>query len=494
MQMNLPEALTACGATLLHPFSSEQARLTVTGIATDSRKVRPGNMFFCILGEHSDGHNHAASAIKAGAAAIVGQYNPFKSESSMDLQQTPVLLVEDSVKALGRMANYWRKHFSGKVVGITGTAGKTTAKEILANVLSRKGLTAKNYLNLNTQIGLPFSMLETTGQEDFWVFEVGISHTNDMDELGPILEPDLAIILNVGAAHTEWLGAKGVAYHKAALLRYLAPGGQALVSADYSELVKEVCNILPKPIFFTVNNKQENYRAAYLGLNEHERGRFRLWLDRDELELCSDLSGAYGAENIIAVAAAAHLLGMAPNEIACGIESAVLPAQRFTRREAPGWVIIDDTYNANPLSCRRILETVQELSVTRRLVCVMGEMLELGAISDEVHLNLGSQLAKIGTAAVFWVGGQANLVEEGLRIGGYAGIFQALNHDQAALKPDSLTAAFCTNFAAFAAENPDPRQGLILFKGSRGNQMENLVAAFCDYCGQNTLIGENHAI
>ena len=219
--------------------------------------------------------------------------------------------------------------------------------------------------------------------------EAGISHAGDMDELGPVLDPDLAVILNVGAGHVQGLGGKGVARCKAALLKYLAPGAQALVSADYPDLVREARALCPAAVYFSTTGKQMPYRAAYLGLGEDGRGRYRLRLDGESLDVACSLTGPYGAENVIAAAAAAHLLGLSAEEIARGLEGAALPAQRFARLSVPGWTVIDDSFNANPLSCARMLEAAAELARDRALVCVMGEMLELGDEADREHLRAG---------------------------------------------------------------------------------------------------------
>jgi len=209
----------------------------VEGVGTDSRAVKPGSLFVCIPGETFDGHDFAVKAIEAGAAALLVSRNPFDA-----VPPVPLILVEDTVKALGKLAHCWRERLGEtRVIGLTGTAGKTTVKELLAQVLSRCGLTAKTHMNLNNQIGLPLSMLAATGEEAFWVMEAGISHPNDMDELGAILEPDLALILNVGPGHAAGLGDRGTAHYKSKLLAHLAPGGTAIISADYPDLARDLC-------------------------------------------------------------------------------------------------------------------------------------------------------------------------------------------------------------------------------------------------------------
>ena len=470
MRMMLDDVARAAGARLLRPAGQAVA---ITGASSDSRTVSPGDLFVCVPGERTDGHDHAADAVKAGAAAVLAQRDPFSGEAGSRLPLTPVLLADNSVAALGRLGHAWRAAFRGKVAGVTGTAGKTTLKELLAHVLAGHGKTARNPLNLNTQIGLPLSMLRTGGDETFWVMEAGISHAGDMDELGPIMEPDLAVILNVGAGHTEGLGGRGVAQCKARLLKYLAPGAQALVSADYPDLVRETRAVCPTAVYFSTTGKQMPYRASYLGPatdpDGNGRGRYRLWLDGDSLDVTCALTGPYGAENVVAAAAAAHLLGLSTEEIAAGIGSAALPAQRFARLIVPGWTLIDDSYNANPLSCARMIEAAAELARDKALVCVMGEMLELGDEADRQHVELGRALAC--ARAVFWVGGHADRVREGLDKEHFSGLFRAL------ARPEDFLPAF----AEWQGARPDrDGEGLILFKGSRGNRLVRLVNAFAE--------------
>ncbi|MDE7012256.1 MAG: UDP-N-acetylmuramoyl-tripeptide--D-alanyl-D-alanine ligase, partial [Mailhella sp.] len=222
MQITVSQALQDCDAVLL--YDKEYENLSFDGAAYDNRLVQKNNLFVCIKGENNDGHNFAKDAVARGASAVLAEKNPFGENPPV-----PVLLVENSVKALGLLACKARLRFgedkTKKVIGITGTAGKTSVKELIAHILSmEKDLSfneknvAKNPLNYNTQIGMPVSILNASGKEKYWVFELGISHAEDMDELGRILWPDMAVILNAATGHSEGLGDMGVAYYKAQLL------------------------------------------------------------------------------------------------------------------------------------------------------------------------------------------------------------------------------------------------------------------------------------
>ena len=435
------------------------AGVELTGAAIDSRVVTAGQLFACIPGKRADGHDFAGNALEAGAAAILAQRMPENLPAG-----APVLLVPDTVRALGQIAAYWRQQCSARVVGVTGTAGKTTVKEILAHLLSRRGVTAKNPLNLNNQIGLPLSILNTTGTEEFWVMEAGISRPQDMDELGEILRPDLALILNAGPGHAEGLGVRKIPYYKAQLLKYLSRRGFGLVSADYPELVRECRNVCPNLQFFSADGKQVTYRAAYSGpAAENSRGMYRLWLDGAPLDVEAPFRGRYGAENVIAVAAAADMLGMSREDIAAAFVGVCLPIQRFAHRFAGPWLVIDDSYNANPLSCRRMLEAAAETAQGSPLVCVMGEMGELGEVAAMEHTQLGRFLAAVHPRAVFWKGGHREAVLHGLEREQYLGKFIPVDSPE----------EFCRAFALLHLSG-----GVVLFKGSRANRLEKFVKAF----------------
>lgn len=466
MRLKLSELAAAAGCTL----APEDDR-DVTSVVTDSRAVRPGTLFVCLAGEHADGHDYALKAQDAGAVALLGTR---PSQAMPAGLHVPYLRAEDAVKALGHMAALWRDRCAGvRVVAVTGTAGKTTVKELLAQTLALAGKTARNAANLNNQIGLPLSMLATDGDEAFWVMEVGISHEGDMDELGAIVRPDMALILNAGAGHTEGLGARGVAWHKARLLRYVPRGGTCLISADYPDLVREARAVRGDLLYFTAEGRPLQFRGATAG-NEGERGRYRLNLDGRACDVLAPFRGGYGAENCIAVAAAASLLGLTPETIARGLAEAELPAQRFVRKQAGPWRVIDDTYNANPLSMTRMLDAAAELAHGEggSFIVVLGEMRELGELSVREHERLGRHLADMRPGAVFWKGGQAEAVRAGLEQGGYAGPFHT----------PADAGEFCARLGEL--EKHAGQGGLVFFKGSRGNALEEWLSALLDAAGQ----------
>ncbi len=458
MRISLSRAAGVTGGTVIHGRD-----IIFSGAAHDSREVAVGQLFAAIRGEHTDGHAYAEAAAASGAAAILAERDPFPGRDA-----APVLLVPDTVKALLAIAHDARLSFGGKVVGLTGTAGKTTTKELLSNILSVRGKTFRTPRNLNTQIGVSTSILCAEGDEKFWVLEAGISHPGDMEELAALIEPDLAVILNVGAGHSLGLGDKGTAHYKARLLHYRRPSGTALVSADYPGLLAETSG-LPDVLYFSTSRRDVPFHASYRGTDKDGRGIYDLSLEGTHLEVRSELAGEYAAENIIAAAAAAHLLGLSPEEIAQGVRSAGFHAQRFVRSELGGWTIIDDSYNANPLSMKRMLLAAKELAGEKDLICMLGAMGELGDVAESEHAALGEFLAGLPCSAIFWQGGHAEDVKKGLDSKNSSVLFRTVGSPE----------EFMEEFLRWK-DAAQVRNGTVLFKGSRVNKLENNVKIFKD--------------
>lgn len=437
-----------------------------TGAAIDSREAKEGHLFFCLPGSRADGHDFAASAVEKGALAVIGSRNPFPPGEA----PVPVLTVSNPVAALGALGAAHRRTAKATVIGVTGTSGKTSVKEVLAAVLAGHGETARNPVNLNNQIGLPLSMLNASEEADFWVMEAGISRPNDMNELGAMLRPDIALILNAGAGHVQELGDRGVAYYKARLLAHLAPHGRGVVSADYPELAREAGMYGADVTYFSAEDPDADFYAEYLGPESGAMGRYSLSLDGNAMLVSAPFQGGYGAENVAAIGSVAHLLGLTEQEIANGFVSARLPARRFSAREAGPYLLIDDSYNANPLSMARMLDAAFDMAKSRGegLVLVLGEMGELGPDGAAYHVELARHAARLAPKAVIWKGGHGEAVGRALHEAGFDGAYMRV--EDAA----SFTAAFASAGMG---------KGVVLFKGSRANKLEDMVAAFLAMAG-----------
>lgn len=453
MRLGLWEIASAMGAIGDVP---DATNCDVLRVQTDSRLVRRGDLFVCIAGKNMDGHSFAPEAARKGACAIVA-HSPLPQVDA----KVPVLLVRDTLEALGRLALYWRTRVDATVIAITGSAGKTTVREMLASLLGLDGKTAKNCRNWNNQLGLPLSMLACSGDEKFWVMELGISRPGDMEELGFILRPDHVLITNVGPCHLEGLGnVAGVARAKTAILDYMPATGTAVVSRDYPELVKQVQAHGSRTVFFSTRDASSDFFATYEGMDDQAMGRFCLTLDGKTQTLSLPMHGQDMAENCIAVATMAHSLGLDAKTIQQGLGTHVPVAQRFRVTRRGLWTVVDDTYNANPLSMRRSIQRAGLLHPGEPLVLVLGEMKELGDYAQKGHVDLGVWVRQSPCSLLFFVGEHADQVRQGL--GTWDGRYIPLN------SPDALRV-----HAPLL-----PSRGTILFKGSRSCRMEKYLEVF----------------
>lgn len=460
-------------ATVLNAVGEQTDGRMVTRVQIDSRVVQPGDLFVCLPGERVDGHSFAADAVRRGAVAILAQ-RPLP-----EVDGAPVLLVRDTRKALADLAVAWRHSVQSRVVAITGSAGKTTVKELIAQTLAAEMSVAKNHKNLNNQIGLPLSMLAASGEEDVWVMEVGISRVGDMEELAPIAAPDLAVIHNIGPAHLEGLGSlRGVAEAKAKLLTAVRRGGAAVVNRDYPELWEAARRNYPRARAMSTQDEKAPYFCAYLGPSD-QGGLFLLRLEDERLEARLPFQGAHFAENVAAAAAAAYHMGMSAESIVQALARAQLPDQRFAAHRLGFGTLIDDTYNANPLSMSRAIQAAAELAGRRPLVLVLGDMLELGSEAEAEHIRLGERAAASGCAALVYRGGFAGAVAKGLDQAGFKGRFQEVR--AGAELPPVLEDLGLTREQAGT---------VILAKGSRSSRMEEFVTALCSRYGSTGGAGQ----
>lgn len=455
MRLPLNDIARAVGAAL--PLVDA----TASGVTMDSRCAAPGQLFVCIPGQRVDGHDFAVQAQAQGAVAIL-------AEREVPGLSIPVLRVASTRQALLDLGRHWRGTLVGRLVAVTGSAGKTTVKELLAQVLATSMKVAWNHKNLNNQIGLPLSLLAAEGDERALVMELGVSRPGDMDELAPVAAPDVALIHNVGPAHLEALGSvAGVAAEKCKLLAHLRPGGQAAVNMDYPELWAAARAVQPMVLSMSTRDESADYYCTCLDCSDG-MGRFRMLHHGLTMECGLPGFGAYQAENLAAVMAGVSLLGLSMDILIEGLLNVRLPDQRFAVCELGPHLLIDDSYNANPLSMGRAVEAARAMASGRSLVLVLGDMGELGPCAEAEHEALGRKAAEAGAAAVFHRGRQVEAVRRGLEQGGYTGEFSGLD---AAADLGGLMAGL------------DIAAGVFLVKGSRSARMEECAGELRELLG-----------
>ena len=425
------------------------AVLASGGVATDTRKLPQGAVFFAMRGPTFDGDGFAAAALAGGARVAV-----VHAWSGPAPDGTAVIVVPDTLLALQRLACWWRQQLTLPVVAITGSNGKTSTKDFSAAVLSQHFLVAATQGNLNNHIGVPLSVLATTPAHTAAVWEMGMNHSGEIAPLCEIAKPGYGIITNIGSAHIEFLGTReAIAEEKAMLARALPATGTLFVPAacEYAEYLRQRC----RATFVSVGNGRGLVRAENLRPSA-SCTRFTLVIDgAPPAEVTLGVPGRHMVTNALLAAAVGWKLGLDSSTIATGLNTAVLTSGRLRCFERRGVTVIDDTYNANPESMAAAIETLAEtpLAAGARRIVVLGRMGELGVHAAAAHQRSGVLAAAKGLTLVA-VGEGA----EGIAAG--AG-----------------DAPFFADFGAAAAWlDREARAGdAVLFKGSRTATVEQVM-------------------
>jgi UDP-N-acetylmuramoyl-tripeptide--D-alanyl-D-alanine ligase len=452
----LDEVLAATGGDLQR--LGERTRFS--GVTTDSRQVRPGELFVAIRGDTRDGHDFLADAAERGAGAVV--IEPRHAEQRL---RCAVIAVRDTLAALGDLAAFHRGRHRLRVVAITGSNGKTTTKEMLAAILERVLGPARVLRTTGTQnnlIGLPLTLLRLAGTEQVAILELGMSGPGEIWRLAQIAQPDVGVVTCVAPAHLEGLGSlHGVAEAKAELYRRLRPSATAVVNAD-DPLVAASARAFPgRKVCFGTGEAEVVVAAHGIAEGGLDGTAFRLVVERREVPIRLAVPGRHNVSNALAAAAAAHALGVGIEAVQAGLEAFQPPGMRMEVTQLPnGVTVLNDAYNANPASMAAALRTLAA-GRGRRRVAVLGEMRELGAESDRAHRELGAVAAAASVDALFLLGEHAAEVGAGAEAAGMPAerIVVAAGHQELA----ALLGAYS-------------RPGdLVLLKGSRGAAMEEVL-------------------
>lgn len=373
-------------------------RPVTAGLTTDSRAVQPGCIFLALCGERFDGNNFAAEASKTAAAVVVsrlsGEFSP----------GCTVILAKDTLAALQNLACWWRAQLAPlHVVGLTGSSGKTSTKDMTYAVLSQKYRTVATRGNLNNHIGVPLSILGAEKGVEAAVWEMGMNHAGELAPLCRMTQPQIGIISTIGSAHLEFLGSReNIAHEKCTVARALPADGHMIYPAadDFAAYIASQTKAERVAVGgYKSPVHADNVRSAANGSS------YDLHIDgMGGIRINLPVPGAHMVSNSLLAAAAGWKLGCSLEQIAAGLSSAALTKGRLACREAEGCTVIDDTYNANPESMRAALETVAALRGPKRRFAVLGKMGELGQGGIAAHADMGWLAARLGYAAVVVVG------------------------------------------------------------------------------------------
>lgn len=429
-----------------------------SAIVTDTRKISEGVLFVALKGERFNGEDFAAEALAKGAAGVV--VSEACDKKQLEKCAGTVLQVEDTLAAYQLMAKAWRDKFPQiPVVAITGSNGKTTTKDLTAAVLSAKGDVLKTQANFNNEIGLPLTLLGLKKEHTAAVVEIGMRGFHQIEALAPIASPQIGIVTNVGETHMELLGSlENIAKAKQELVEAIPAGGTVILNAD-NKYVAGMRSAAKEGVkVMTFGLEQE---ADVKGEAIHTEGNVTKFMvtyanERHEYEV--NMVGRHNVYNTLAAIAAGFAMGLTPVEVREGLSHLEATKMRFELQQVKEWNVVNDAYNASPMSMTAAINTLSELTKGRK-IAVFGDMLELGSVSEEAHLHVGEEVAEHGFTALVTRGEMGEFIAKGAENKGMTAVYRCASHEEAAEKLHELLQPGDT----------------LLFKGSRGMTMEKII-------------------
>jgi UDP-N-acetylmuramoyl-tripeptide--D-alanyl-D-alanine ligase len=446
------DILKATGGSLV----KGSLKSNVGGISTDSRTLEQDDLFVALIGERFDGHEFIPQAVEQGAAGLV---------VSKDVGDSPVediVLVGDTLQALGDIARLYRKMFDIPLVGITGSNGKTTTKDMTASILSHKYQVLKNEGNLNNAIGVPMTLFRLSRAHEIAIIEMGTGSPGEMSHLVEVAQPDVAVVTNIGPTHLEFFGSvDAVAIEKGLLVQ---AASSVVLNADDPRSAKMRDLVDGRAVLFGLEQAGltgKDVLAADIGQDQYGRPEFTLVTGKGRIRVHLPSLGKHNIYNALAAASVGILFNVPLDGIRNGLELYEGASKRMQEVILDGVRIIDDTYNSNPVSLRAAVDFLSQLECDGKRIAVIGDMLELGEQSDELHREAGSFIAGSQISTLVTVGDKASRIAEG-----------------------ALSDGFSSNRIFICGSNTEASERLrqimdggdiVLIKGSRGMKMEEIV-------------------
>lgn len=433
----------------------------VDSVCIDSRQIVPHQLFVAIRGERFDGHDFLAQVEEAGAAAVLIERS--KLDAAKGLTRAGIIVVEDSLLGIQRLAKAYRASLPIRIVGITGSNGKTSTKDLLTAILGTAGNVFSTRGNLNNHLGVPLTLLSLDSSHQFGVVEMGMNHFGEIAPLVDMAKPQAGIITNIGVAHIEHMESRaGIAQEKGVLLEHLDSSSFAVIPAEDDFAQDLASRTSAKVIFAGIDAGQVQARDLRATLNGTH---FVLdFGEGDAVDVELPILGRHMVQNATLAAAVAQSFGISSDSIAEALKSIVLTHGRLQMKEVEGVLFVDDSYNANPDSMKAALKTLAELDRPGRKIAVLGRMGELGVHAEDNHREIGQVADQLHLDALFSVG-----------------------HEHAALISDTLkkqgslveTAHFSSHEEAAAYLKKWLKKGdTVLLKGSRSTAMEKVFNAY----------------
>ncbi len=428
---------------------------TIHAVTIDSRNVPSDSLFIAIEGEKFDGHNFVSEVVKNGAVAVVINENRL---SSFDDINVPLICVKNTTKALGDIAKAWRKKLNTKIIGITGSAGKTSTKEMLASILSEKFSVNKTLLNNNNHIGVPLTIFSTNNSHEFLVAELGTNHFGEIKYTADIASPDYALITNIGNSHLEFLkNKKGVLKEKRALFESTISNKGILFINNDDALLKNEADDYSNKITYGFKNEPD-FKGEIKGYSDDGKAIISIKYKNKNLETEFPLYGEQNANNFLAAASVAFRVGLKKEEILLALNKIKPVEKRLNVKKFKDFILIDDTYNANPESMKYSISLLPRIKTFKKKIVILGDMFELGDEEIKLHQSLASVIKKNKINEIFLLGERMEYLFKELKK-------QKINsfHFQSRDELKSII------------DEKDFQNSVVLVKGSRGMKMEEFV-------------------
>lgn len=440
----------------------EQVKTQFTDIVTDTRKIVPGALFVALKGERFNGEDFAAQAIEQGAAGVLvgSQFQ----QTDDEFGATVIKAVTDTQLAYQQLAAFWRRRFDIPVIAITGSNGKTTTKDMTAAVLSARFPVLKTQGNFNNEIGMPYTLLQLNDMHRAAVVEIGMRGLGQIASLAPFAAPEIGIVTNVGETHIELLGSiENIAKAKAELVEAIPAGGTVILNNDnpYTAAMKDKAREGVRVVTFGIDEDADIKAAALISHDGKTFFQCRVGRGGEQKQLSIPMLGRHNVSNALAAVAAGYVLGLTVEQIAQGLEDLEMTGMRFECRRVGAYNIINDAYNASPMSMEASLSTLKELTTDKgkRSLAVLGDMLELGHMAVPAHQKVGQQAAAAGVCGLITLGEMGREIAKGAKEAGLDAVYSFDTHEEAAAKLRELLQP----------------EDTILFKGSRGMKMETII-------------------
>jgi UDP-N-acetylmuramoyl-tripeptide--D-alanyl-D-alanine ligase len=445
--INIKDLFNLPTAVIYNPDSFKSS----SQVSTDTRTIKKNAIFVALKGENFDGHSFVNEAIAKGASAIIINKVNLKNFNNVDIT---IITVENTTLAYGNLANIWRKKLKAKVIGLTGSNGKTTTKEMLAAIFERKHSVCKTLANNNNQIGVPLTLFNADEKDDFVILEMGSNHFGEIAYSAKIAQPDCALITNIGDGHLEFFkNRKGVAKEKESLFTETSKAGGKIFINNDDILLKSKTKLYKNKVTYGFNGSPD-VKGTLLGFNKDSNPEIKIKFKAAEFKVTIQLPGLASAKNFLAASAVALNIGMKPKEIKEAAQDLKSIDKRMNIIRKKNFILINDTYNANPESMKTAFEFMKTLKTLRR-VAILGDMFELGEQSVKAHKNLAEHLKRNKINEVFMVGNlMKNLNDE----------LEGIKIVNKYFKKRKALIEFLTK------QNFD--NSVVLVKGSRGMKME----------------------